>query len=48
MRYEEYILLTKINAVQNEVALCYRKVRGLYFLVVIFTATVYQQLTLIR
>ena len=34
------MLLTKITVVQNEVALSYHKVRGLYFLTVIFAATV--------
>ena len=32
------ILLTKITAAQNEAALSYDKVRGLYFLAVIFAA----------
>ena len=31
------ILLTKITAVQNEVALSYHRVRGLYFLAVNFS-----------
>ena len=35
-----YRLLTKITAAQNEVALTYHRVRGLYFLAVIFGATV--------
>ena len=34
------ILLTKITAAQNGVALSYRKVRGLYFLAVIFATTI--------
>ena len=34
------ILLIKIIAAQNEAALSYRKVRGLYFLAVIFAATI--------
>ena len=34
------ILLTKTTAVQNEVALSYHKVRGLYFLAVVFAATI--------
>ena len=33
------ILLTKITAAQDEVALSYHRVRGLYFLEVIFAAT---------
>ena len=33
-------LLTKTTAVQNEVALTYHKVRGLYFLAVVFAATI--------
>ena len=35
----KYILLTKMTAVQNEVALSYHTVRGLCILVVIFAAT---------
>ena len=35
------ILLTKTTAVQNEVALRYYRVRGLYFLTVVFVTTVY-------
>ena len=39
---DKYIIhLTKITAVKNEVALNYHRVRGLYFLVVIFAATIY-------
>ena len=34
------ILLTKITAAQNEVALSYHSVRGLYFLAVVFAVTV--------
>ena len=34
------ILLTKISAVQNEVALSYHKVRGVYFLAVIVATTI--------
>ena len=34
-----YILLTKIIAVQNEVSLSYHRVRGLYFIAVVFVAT---------
>ena len=37
-----YILLTKITAAQNEVALSYHRVRGLYFLAVVFSATIAQ------
>ena len=32
--------MTKITAAQNEVTLSYHKVRGLYFLAVIFAATI--------
>ena len=39
------ILLTKTNAAQNEVALRYYRVRGLYFLAVVFVTTVYQNLS---
>ena len=35
-----YILLTKTTAAQNDVALSYRIVRGLYFLAVIFAPTI--------
>ena len=35
------ILLTKIAAPQNEVALSYHRVRGLYFLAVVFVTTIY-------
>ena len=35
------ILLTKITAAQNKVALRHHKVHGLYFLAVIFAATIY-------
>ena len=34
------ILLTKITAAQNEVAHSYHSVRGLYFLAVVFAATI--------
>ena len=34
------ILLTKASAAQNEVALSYHGMRGLYFLAVIFAATI--------
>ena len=34
------ILLTKITAPQNEAALSYYRVRGLYFLAVIFEAAI--------
>ena len=36
-----YILLTKTTAVQNGVALSYHKVRGLYFLAVVFVRSLY-------
>ena len=32
--------ITKINAAQNEVALSYHRVRGLYFLVAAFAETI--------
>ena len=35
------ILLTNTTAMQNEVALSYDKVRGLYFMAVVFAATIY-------
>ena len=34
------ILLTKTTAAQNEVAFSYHEVRGLYFLAVVFEATI--------
>ena len=34
------IILTKTTAAQNDVALSYRRVHGLYFLAVIFAATI--------
>ena len=34
------ILLTKITDAQNEVALSYHRVRGLYFVAIIFAATI--------
>ena len=34
------ILLTKITATQNEVALSYLRLRGLYFLAVVFATTI--------
>ena len=34
--HSKIILLIKITAAQNGVALIYRKVRGLYFLAVVF------------
>ena len=37
----ETILLTKTTAVRNEDALSYLKVRGLYYLAVVFVATIY-------
>ena len=36
------ILLTKTIAAQNEVALSYHKVRGLYFLAVVFVRSIYE------
>ena len=38
--YYDTILLTKTTAAQNEVALSYHRVRGLYFLAVVFVATI--------
>ena len=35
-----FSVLTKTTAAQNEVALSYYIVRGLYFLAVVFTATI--------
>ena len=35
-----YKLLTKITATQNEVALSYHRVRGIYFLAVFFAMTI--------
>ena len=35
------ILLTKTTAARNEVALNYHRVRGLYFLAVVFVATIF-------
>ena len=35
-----YILLTKTTAAQNEVMLSYHSVHGLYFLAVVFVATI--------
>ena len=35
-----YILLTKTTAAQNEAALSYHRVRGLYFLTVVFVVTI--------
>ena len=42
MKFESiaFILLTKTTAAQNEVALSYHKLRGLYFLAVVFVATI--------
>ena len=39
-KIKNIILLTKITFTQNEVALSYHRVRGLYFLAVIFAATI--------
>ena len=36
----EFIPLTKTTTVQNEIALSYQRVRGLYFLAVVFAATI--------
>ena len=36
------ILLTKTTAAQNEVALSYHTVRGLYFLAVVFVRSIYE------
>ena len=38
------MLLTKTTAAQNEVALSYRSVRGLYFPAVVFVSTIYAKL----
>ena len=35
------ILLTKTTAARNGVALCYRNVRGLYFLAVVFVTNIF-------
>ena len=35
------ILLTETTASRNEVALIYHKVRGIYFLAVVFAATIF-------
>ena len=40
IKYYLIIRLTKITAAQNEVSLSYHRVRGLYFLAVVFTATI--------
>ena len=40
MLLEMTILLTKTTAAQNEVELSYYKVRGLYYLAVVFAATI--------
>ena len=39
-RYIRIILLTKITATENEAALSYYRVRGLYFQAVLFTAII--------
>ena len=36
------MLLTKTTAAQNEVALSYHRVRGQYFLAVVFAVTIYK------
>ena len=38
------ILLTKTTAAQNEVALGYHRLRGLYFLAVVFVTTIYTKI----
>ena len=38
--FSVYILLTKTTAVQNEDALSFHKLRGLYFLAVIFATSI--------
>ena len=43
-----YILLTKKTAAQNEVALSYHRVRGLYFLAVVFAATIVAMVTTLQ
>ena len=40
MKFEEIIHLTKTTAAQNEVALSYRSMRGLYFLAVVFVRSI--------
>ena len=42
------ILLSKTTAARNGVALSYHSVRGLYFMAVVFAATIYNQNTGIR
>ena len=36
----KYIVLTKTTATQNEVALSYHRVRGLYFMAVVFVRSI--------
>ena len=43
--YNQVRLLTKTTAAQKEVALNYHRVRGLYFLAVVFVATVVDMFT---
>ena len=38
--YSKHVLFTERTAVQNEVALSYGRVRGLYFRAVLFAATI--------
>ena len=38
--YLKNILVTKTTAAQNEVALSYHKVRGLYFLAIVFVSSI--------
>ena len=40
LNLERITLLTKITAAQKEVALSYRKMRGLYFLAVVIDAII--------
>ena len=42
---EGNILLTKITAAQNKVTFCHHRVRGLYFWLHIFAATIIQPFT---
>ena len=45
--FRTYILITKTTAAQNEVALSYHKLRGLYFLAIIFAATIIRTLEIL-
>ena len=42
------MLLAKTTAAQNEVALSYHRVRGLYFLTVVFAATILQLIIIVK